>query len=99
MTARDLTGRELGRIAEVYRAGGAEVYVVRGGPLGDFDLPAVRDFIKTFDPPARELSVDVEALDLVPPPASRPPRIRRPPRWSRHGAGGRDAAAAAGDEG
>lgn len=99
MTVRDLTGGELGRVAEVYRAGGAEVYVVRGGPLGDFDVPAVRDFIKTFNPPAHELSVDIEALDLAPPPASPPPRVRRPPRWSRHGAGRRDAAAPAGDEG
>jgi ribosomal 30S subunit maturation factor RimM len=91
LTVRDLAGRELGRVAEVYRAGEAEVYVVSGGPFGEFDLPAVRDFIRTFDPPGGQLVVDVEALDLAEPKAGRPNRARRRPRWSRHGAGAREA--------
>jgi len=96
---RDLAGRELGRVDEVYRAGGAEVYVVRGGPLGDFDLPAVRDVIREFAPARGELVIDAEALDLEAAPSARPARVRRPPRWSRHGTGRPNAASAAQDEG
>jgi 16S rRNA processing protein RimM len=71
-----LDGTELGRIEDVYRVGGAEVFVVRGGPYGEFDLPAVRAFIRIFAPKRGEVVVDVDALDLeVPKP--RPPRGRR----------------------
>src|SRR6185312_11010418 len=89
---RDSTGAVLGTVADVYRAGEAEVYVVRGGPAGEFDLPAIRDVITTFAPERRELVVDEAVLDLegraveAPPAAARPPRRR--PRWSRHGKGG-----------
>ena len=93
LVVTDTGGRELGRVEEVYRAGEAEVYVVRGGPLGDFDLPAVRDFIPTFDPTNGRLVVDADALDLAPPRAARPPRSRPRHRWSRHGAGARTPAA------
>ena len=86
-TVRDLGGRDLGRVVDVYRAGGAEVYVVRGGPLGEFDLPAVRDYIRDFAPDRGELVVDAEALDLAEP-QPRPRAPRKVPRWSRHGAGG-----------
>jgi hypothetical protein len=30
-----------------------EVYVVRGGPCGEFDLPSVRSIVTTFDRAAR----------------------------------------------
>jgi 16S rRNA processing protein RimM len=60
----DTTGRELGTVRDVYRAGGAEVFVVRGGPVGEFDLPAVRAFIRVFAPRRGEIVVDAEALDL-----------------------------------
>jgi hypothetical protein len=86
---RDPDGNELGTVEEVYRAGEAEVYAVRGGPFGDFDVPAVHDFIKTFDPPNGQLVVDSVRLDLGAKPEPRPPRERRPRRWSRHGAGTR----------
>jgi ribosomal 30S subunit maturation factor RimM len=91
-TVRDLSGTVLGRVADVYRAGEAEVYVVRGGPAGEFDVPAVRDVITTFAPERGELIVDAAVLDLGAPPVDapkapgRPPRRR--PRWSRHGKGG-----------
>ena len=52
------TGAELGKVADVYRAGETEVYVVRGGPAGEFDVPAVRDVITTFAPERGELVVD-----------------------------------------
>jgi 16S rRNA processing protein RimM len=64
VTVTDTTGRELGTVRDVYRAGGAEVFVVRGGPVGEFDLPAVRAFIRVFAPRRGEIVVDAEALDL-----------------------------------
>ncbi|MFL5679641.1 MAG: ribosome maturation factor RimM [Chloroflexota bacterium] len=63
----DVDGRSLGRVADIYRAGGAEVFVVRGGPVGEFDLPAVRAFIRIFAPRRGEIVVDADALDLRPP--------------------------------
>jgi 16S rRNA processing protein RimM len=60
----DTSGRELGTVRDVYRAGGAEVFVVRGGPVGEFDLPAVRAFIRIFAPRRGEIVVDADALDL-----------------------------------
>jgi 16S rRNA processing protein RimM len=86
-TVHDLGGRDLGRVVDIYRAGGAEVYIVRGGPFGEFDLPAVRDFIRDFAPGRGELVVDGEALGLAEPDRkARAPR--KVPGWSRHGAGG-----------
>ena len=60
----DVSGRVLGTVADVYRAGGAEVFVVGGGPAGEFDLPAVRAFIRVFAPRRGEIVVDADALDL-----------------------------------
>jgi len=74
-------------VAEVYRVGETEVYTVRDGPVGEFDVPAVRDIIKVFDPRAGRIVVDEAVLDLDAAPveqAARPPRRRR---WSRHGKG------------
>ncbi len=84
---RDLEGQPLGSVVNIYRAGGAEVYVVSGGPLGSFDVPAVRDYIRVFAPERREIVVDVAGLDLDVP-APRAHAARRRPRWSRHGRGG-----------
>ena len=91
-TVKGSSGAVLGAVADVYRAGESEVYVVRGGPAGEFDLPAVRDIITTFAPERRELIVDESVLDLAAPPVDAPaPAARAPrrrPRWSRHGKGG-----------
>jgi 16S rRNA processing protein RimM len=95
-TVRDSTGAELGKVADVYRAGESEVYVVRGGPVGELDIPAVRDIITIFAPERGELVVDEKVLDLDAPVIEAPPRktkpdpatARRRPRWSRHGKGG-----------
>ncbi|HLX35044.1 MAG TPA: ribosome maturation factor RimM [Candidatus Limnocylindrales bacterium] len=82
-------GRLLGHVADIYRAGETEVYVVRGGPVGEFDLPAVAGIIRTFDPRGNGIAVDEAALDLGGRAVDRPPRPgRRAPRWSRHGKGG-----------
>ena len=95
-TVKGSNGAVLGSVADVYRAGEIEVYVVRGGAMGEFDLPAVRDVITTFAPERGELVVDEAVLDLAAPAidgpvaaAARSPR--RPPRWSRHGKGGATA--------
>jgi 16S rRNA processing protein RimM len=93
-TVRDSTGTELGKVADVYRAGESEVYVVRGGPPGEFDVPAVKDVITTFAPERGEIVVDETVLDLGGAPvdaevkAPKSDRPRRRPRWSRHGKGG-----------
>jgi 16S rRNA processing protein RimM len=79
---RGLDGEELGSVADIYRVGENEVYVVRGGARGEFDLPAVRDFIRIFAPRRGEIVVDVDALELGP---VRPPRSQRPPRPRRGG--------------
>jgi 16S rRNA processing protein RimM len=77
-------GTMLGSIRDVYRSGGAEVYVVDGGPYGEFDVPAVRDFIRIFAPRRGEIVVDIEALDLTLPRRRRaaddPDRPRAPRR-------------------
>ena len=86
---RDSTGRTLGTIADVYRAGASEVYVVRG-PEGEFDVPAVRGIVTAFAPERGEIVVDEAALDLEAPPVDAPAVERAPrkrPRWSRHGKG------------
>jgi len=67
------TGELLGTVRDVYRSGGAEVYVVDGGPYGEFDVPGVRDFVRIFAPRRGEIVVDPVALDLA------PPRVRRDP--------------------
>ena len=64
VTVTDVDGSALGVVRDVYRAGGAEVFVVRDGPVGEFDLPAVRAFIRVFAPRRGEIVVDAEALDL-----------------------------------
>jgi len=87
---RGLDGRVLGSVADIYRVASAEVYVVRGGPSGEFDLPVVKDIVRVFAPERGEIVVDETILDLesatVDEPKVRPPRRR--PRWSRHGKGG-----------
>ena len=102
-TVKDSNGAVLGTVAEVYRAGGAEVYVVRGGPAGEFDVPAVRNVITTFAPERSELVVDESVLDLAAPavdgPVAAARRARRHPRWSRHGKGGGASATPSGGSG
>ncbi|TMD32593.1 MAG: 16S rRNA processing protein RimM [Chloroflexi bacterium] len=72
-SVRDLNDRELGVVEDVYRAGDAEVFVVRGGPFGEFDVPAVRAVVRIFAPKRREIVVDTDALGLEEP---RPARRR-----------------------
>lgn len=66
-------GRDLGTVIEVFRAGEGEVYVVRGGALGEVLVPAVHGVVTELDPAGGRLVVDPIALDLP----SKPPRHRR----------------------
>jgi 16S rRNA processing protein RimM len=68
---RGVDGAELGTVQDIYRVGETEVFVVGGGSVGSFDLPAVRAFIRIFAPRRGEIVVDADALDL------RPARVRR----------------------
>jgi 16S rRNA processing protein RimM len=81
VTATD--GTVLGTVRDVYRSGGAEIYIVDGGPYGEFDVPGVRDFVRIFAPKRGEIVVDVDALDLTAPKrlrAADDPERRRAPR-------------------
>ena len=82
-------GTELGTVRDIYRSGGAEVYIVDGGPYGEFDVPAVRDFIRIFAPRRGEIVVDVDALDLGPPKRRRSPDDPDRPRAPRRRSGPR----------
>jgi 16S rRNA processing protein RimM len=66
-TVTSTDGAVLGTVRDVYRSGGAEVFIVDGGPYGEFDVPGVRDFVRIFAPKRGEIVVDVAALDLSPP--------------------------------
>jgi len=83
-TVTSTDGTVLGTVRDVYRSGGAEIYIVDGGPYGEFDVPGVRDFVRIFAPKRGEIVVDVEALDLTPPRRRReagdPDRPRGPRR-------------------
>jgi 16S rRNA processing protein RimM len=83
-------GEELGTVIDIYRVAENDVYVVRG-PRGEFDVPAVRDFVDSIDPAQRSLVINGLALDLPP---VRPPRPYRAPR-PRKGDAARAAAIAA----
>jgi 16S rRNA processing protein RimM len=78
ITVCDPGGAALGVVRDVYRAGGADVLEVAGGPRGDFDLPMARPFVLVLDPPQGQIVADPDALDL---PSTAPPvRPSRPPR-------------------
>lgn len=68
------TGDEvIGTVADVFRAGAGEVYVVRGGPLGEILVPGIKNVVLELDPGAGRMVIDAVALDLP----AKPPRRRR----------------------
>ena len=81
LAVRSTAGEELGRIVEIYRAGGAEVFVVRG-PRGEIDVPGVRGIVTDLAPDRGEMIVDMDALDMDARPVDDEdyvrPRDRRP---------------------
>lgn len=86
LQVRSTAGEELGRVVEIYRAGGAEVFVVRGA-RGELDVPGVRGIVAELAPERGEMIVDLEALDLEARPVEDEdyvrPRDRRPRRQPR----------------
>jgi 16S rRNA processing protein RimM len=80
VAVRDPDGAALGTVRDVYRAGGADVLEVVGGPRGDFDLPIVRPFVRILAPRRGEIVIDPESLDLPRPDELRPSAPPRPPR-------------------
>jgi 16S rRNA processing protein RimM len=89
VTATD--GTVLGTVQDVYRSGGAEIYTVAGGEFGEFDVPAVRDFIRIFAPRRGEIVVDTDALDLARPKRRRAADDADRPRAPRRRPGSRRA--------
>ena len=81
LAVRGAGGEELGRVVEIYRAGGAEVFVVRG-PRGELDIPGVSGIVIELAPDRGEMIVDLEALALDARPVEDEayvrPRDRRP---------------------
>lgn len=85
LAVRGSDGTELGSIAEIYRAGGAEVFVVRG-PRGELDVPGVSGIVLDLSPERGEMVVDMDALALDARPVDDDyvrPRDRRPPNPKR----------------
>jgi 16S rRNA processing protein RimM len=56
-------GAALGKVVDIYRAGGAEVMVVVG-PAGELDVPLVRAVVRVFEPRRGKIVVDAEAMGL-----------------------------------
>lgn len=77
LPVRGRDGEELGAVTDIYRVAENDVYVVQG-PRGEFDVPAVRDFVVSLEPAGGALVVDAEALDLPPVRQPRPYRAPRP---------------------
>jgi 16S rRNA processing protein RimM len=59
----EVDGTPLGEVVDMYRAGGAEVMVVRGAG-GEIDVPLVRAVVRIFAPARGEIVVDGDALGL-----------------------------------
>jgi 16S rRNA processing protein RimM len=92
-TVTSLAGEVLGTVHEVFRAGSAEVFVVRGGRRGEVLVPAVSAVVAELAPREGRIVVDADALGLDEEPAGRRPRGRRTRRAFLAA-----AAAAAGDD-
>ena len=89
-------GEVLGTVEDVFRAGGGEVYAVRGGPRGEVLVPAVRGVVTELAPAEGRMVVDADALgleDLRP----RRPRGRRSSRGAAAVRAGVDRSGAAGE--
>jgi 16S rRNA processing protein RimM len=76
---RTTGGEDLGRVVDIFRTGGAEIYTVTGGPRGEVLVPAVKSVVRTFTPREGLIVVDPDALDL-PPRRPQRPRGRRSSR-------------------
>ena len=81
LAVRGTNGEELGKIVDNYRAGGAEVFTVRG-PRGEIDIPGVKDVVAELAPERGEMLVNMDNLDMDARPVDDEdyvrPRDRRP---------------------
>ncbi len=81
LAVKSEAGEDLGTIVEIYRAGGAEVFVVRG-PRGEFDVPGVQGIVTQLAPDSGVIVVDLDSLALDARPVDDEdyvrPRDRRP---------------------
>ena len=84
ITVRGAAGEVIGEIVDCYRAGGAEVYLVRTPDGAELDLPAVAAVITAFDPRAGVIVADLSAMELGP--HRRPAETARRQRPRRGGA-------------
>ncbi len=86
LAVRSTAGEELGTIVDIYRAGGAEVFVVRG-PRGEIDVPGVKGIVTDLAPDRGEMIVDMDALDMDARPVDDDdyvrPRDRRPKKQAK----------------
>ncbi len=86
LAVHSTSGEDLGTITDIYRAGGAEVFVVRG-PRGELDIPGVRGIVTELAPGNGEMIVDLEVLDMDARPVDDDdyvrPRDRRPQKQPR----------------
>jgi 16S rRNA processing protein RimM len=74
VTVRDLHGEIIGEVRDLYRAGGAEVYVVQTPDGGEIDLPAVASVIVEFAPREGRIVADLTGSELTVRPAKTPRR-------------------------
>ncbi|MBA2275775.1 MAG: 16S rRNA processing protein RimM [Chloroflexi bacterium] len=81
-------GEVLGKVADIFRAGGGEILGVRGGRHGELLVPTVRAVVRELEPRAGRIVVDREALGLQKDPVARRPRGRRTTRALRRGVPG-----------
>ena len=58
-------GEVLGTVAEIFRVGEGEVFVVRGGPRGEVLVPAVSAVVTELAPREGRIVVDRDALGLT----------------------------------
>jgi 16S rRNA processing protein RimM len=73
-------GEDLGTVVDVFRAGGGEVFVVRGGSRGEVLVPAVGAVVRELAPREGRIVVDASALALDEAVRPRRPRGRRTTR-------------------
>jgi 16S rRNA processing protein RimM len=79
LVVRDRDGAEIGTVVDCYRAGGAEVYLLRTPDGGELDLPAVASVIVDFRPREGVITADLGGSEL----SVRRPRLRRSPERAR----------------
>lgn len=78
-------GEDLGAVVDIFRTGGGEVLVVRGGRRGEILVPTVRTVVRELAPREGRIVIDREALGLEAEPAVRRPRGRRTTRALKRG--------------